>query len=229
MLLTGSLTDCHIWFNFFHRALFFKSFFAQEFGAHVVFAIMAHMTFLREGTTTTGQLRALHFAEEARKMVDYCLAANDRDPTLAQTALLLVAFEFQPHMQQNLARATAAFGFMETCARTCLPYWAQAATDRGPTSANSPAAIRREEMRQMCWALSHLAANSAIWRHLVGQPPLCLSSADPVKVWTATLKAEADLRASSWRSSLHSFLMPIERYPNFMLGRSTVLQCVYGK
>lgn len=184
--LTTSLTDCHIWFNFFHRGLFFQSFFGGELGAHVVFGVMAHMTLLRAGMTKTGQLRALHFAEEARRMVNYCLTANNRDPTLAQTALLLVAFEFLPHIHQNLARTTAALGFMEACARSCLPYWSTSAdssavTDRSAAAART-SSIRREEMRQMCWTLSHLAASSTIWRHLVAQPPLYLSSADHVKV-----------------------------------------------
>lgn len=184
--LTSSLKDCDIWFNFFHRGLFFKSFFAQDMGAHVVYGVMAHMTFLREGHTEGGRKRALSFAEEAHRQVTYCLTAGYYEPTLAQTALLLVAFEFQPHTWQNLSRVASALGFMEGCAKACLSYWsAPTATDL-PTTAAVTSGIRREEMRQMCWTLSHLAANSTIWRHLVCQPPLCLASADPAKVrWIA--------------------------------------------
>lgn len=151
-------------------------------GAHVVYGVMAHMTFLREGHTEEGRKRALAFAGEAHRMVTYCITASYYEPTLAQTALLLVAFEFQPHTWQNLSRVASALGFMEGCAKACLPYWSTPTTmDLAPTAA-AISGIRREEMRQMCWTLSHLAANSTIWRHLVRQPPLCLASADPAKV-----------------------------------------------
>ncbi|GMK55239.1 hypothetical protein CspeluHIS016_0202950 [Cutaneotrichosporon spelunceum] len=175
------LKDCDIWFNFFHRGLFFESFFARDMGAHVVYAILAHMTFLGEGQTEAGSKRALCFAEEARSLVTYCLTAGYFEPTLVQTALLLVAFEFQPHTWQNLGRVASALGFLEGCAKACLPCWSAPTTTDLPPQTALTSGIRREEMRQMCWTLSHLAANSTIWRHLVGQPPLSLASADPAK------------------------------------------------
>lgn len=229
--LTLSLTDCHIWFNFFHRGLFFKSFFTQEMGAHVVYAIMSHMIFLREGNTKTGQVRARHFAEEAGRMIEYCLNHNHPEPTLAQTALLLVAFEFQPHIQQNLSHATTALGFMEACARTCLPYWSSSrdssATKKKPwLAAETTSGIRQEEMRQMCWTLSHLAANSTIWRHFVGQPPLCLSSADPAKASSYRLSLE--LIPSSPNYSHPTSSTPIARPQSCTAGRSTALQYASG-
>jgi hypothetical protein len=143
-------------------------------------------------------------------MVTYCLTANYYEPTLAQTALLLVAFEFQPHTWQNLSRVASALGFMEGCAKACLPYWsAPTTTDLTPTAAVI-SGIRREEMRQMCWTLSHLAANSTIWRHLVRQPPLCLASADPAKVRSIGVST-LELTISLPSSSLPTSLMPIAR------------------
>ncbi|BEJ16347.1 hypothetical protein CspHIS471_0509520 [Cutaneotrichosporon sp. HIS471] len=186
------LKDCDIWFSFFHRGLFFKSFFAQDMGAHVVYAVLAHMTFLGEGHTEAGRKRALCFAEEARSMVAHCLTAGYYEPTLVQTALLLVAFEFQPHTWQNLGRVASALGFMEGCAKACLPYWSGPTTTDLPPQAALTSGIRKEEMRQMCWTLSHLAANSTIWRHLVGQPPLSLASADPEKGRSILVTADAD-------------------------------------
>ncbi|KLT45424.1 hypothetical protein CC85DRAFT_134362 [Cutaneotrichosporon oleaginosum] len=180
-LCDNFLKDCDIWFNFFHRGLFFKSFFAQDMGAHIVYGVMAHMMLLREGHTEDGRKRALSFATEAHRMVTYSLTAGYYEPSLAQTALLLVAFEFQPHAWQNPSRVVSALGFMEGCAKTCLPYWSAPATAHLTPTAAAICAIRREEMRQMCWTLSHLAANSTIWRHLARQPPLCLASADPAK------------------------------------------------
>jgi len=178
-------------FNFFHRARFFQAFFGRTIGPHVVFAILAHTTFLRNGTSRTGQLRALHFAEEARKMLDYCLDIGLQDATLVQTALLLVAFEFQPHIHQNLARATAALGYMETCSRVCAAVWGaqKAGASRSgdkPTTHDDPFSstitICHEELGRMCCALSQLAANSTVWRHLSDQPALELPTADPTKV-----------------------------------------------
>lgn len=129
---------------------------------------MAHATFLKE-RTRAGQLRSLQFAEHARKMLDVSLELGDTHPSLSQTAVLLAALEFQPHIHRNLARATAALGYIETCAKVC----------RQPQTTYST--IRREEMRKMCWTLTHLAANVTIWRHLTNRPVLGLSSADPAK------------------------------------------------
>lgn len=73
-----SLSDSNLWHNFFHRSLFFKEFFSKSLAPHIVFAILAHTTFLQAGKTRTGQLRALQFAEEARKMLDHCLESGPK-------------------------------------------------------------------------------------------------------------------------------------------------------
>lgn len=88
-------------------------------------------------------------------MLDYCLDIGLQDSTLVQTALLLVAFEFQPHIHQNLARATAALGYMETCSRVCATVWAQSGLtsrkDSAPHQKASSATqtICHEELRRM--------------------------------------------------------------------------------
>jgi hypothetical protein len=126
-------------------------------------------------------------------MLDYCLDIGLQDSTLMHTALLLVAFEFQPHIHQNLARATAALGYMETCARVCSSAWAQNASRpmtepwsdaRGLEDPSATHTIKQEELRRMCWTLSQMAAYSPLWRHLSDQQSLQLPTADPTKVST---------------------------------------------
>lgn len=185
-----SLSDSNLWHNFFHRSLFFKEFFSKSLAPHIVFAILAHTTFLQAGKTRTGQVRALQFAEEARKMLDHCLESGPKEPNLAQTALLLVAFEFQPHIHQNIARATAALSYMETCAQACLNSWprhlkmplGQVVNDSQNARSTSITAIRQEELRRMSWTLSQLATSSTIWRLLGDKSVINLASADPTRV-----------------------------------------------
>lgn len=180
--LTFSLKETAPFCNSFHRGRFFQAYFARALGPHAVFAILAHTTLLQDGTSRIGQLRALHFADEARKMIDYCLDIGLQDATMVQTALLLVALEFQPHIHQNMTRASAALSYMETCIRFCAKLWPMATSDAEPATAAPTHAIRQEELLRMCWALSQLAASCTVWRLLSDQPVLDIPTADPTKV-----------------------------------------------
>ncbi|KAL1411432.1 hypothetical protein Q8F55_002388 [Vanrija albida] len=192
------LENRNLWFNFFHQGLFFEAFFSRQLGPHVILAILAHTTFIQDGRTRVGQLRALHYAEQASKAIDQYLMEGYRDPALAQAALLLVAFEFQPHAHQNLARAAAAMGLMDTCAKACITIWEagdlarprQSAIhwplelERGQSTEQgtvAPLSIRQQEILRMRWTLSQLAADACVWRRMMGQPPLDMISADPTK------------------------------------------------
>lgn len=210
-LTTCSLENRNLWFNFFHQGLFFEGFFSRQLGPPVVLAILSHTTFIQDGCTREGQLRALHYAEQARKAIDEYLVQGYRDPGLAQAALLLVAFEFQPHGHQNLARAAAAMGLMDTCAQACITFWDEGDLARVRASKFhhhlgrrpsvepekvTPLSIRQQEVLRMRWTLSQLAANACVWRQLTGQPPLDMISADPTKVIeTPAARSCADSRA----------------------------------
>lgn len=180
------MSDTSLWYNFFHRGLFLQSLFTRTLAPHTVCAVLAHTTLLKDGHTRTGQLRALHFAAEARTMLSICLNRRVIDPSMVQTSVLLVAFEFQPHIRQNLARATAALAFSETCATVARDSWGRHLKRPVSSVAGSPnedvSAIRQEELRQMCWTLSQLSTSMTIWRLLTGQPPINLATADPTRV-----------------------------------------------
>ncbi|WOO81162.1 uncharacterized protein LOC62_03G004693 [Vanrija pseudolonga] len=203
------LENRNLWFNFFYQGLFFEGFFSRQLGPPVVLAILSHTTFIQDGRTREGQLRALHYAEQASKAIDQYLVQGYRDPGLAQAALLLVAFEFQPHGHQNHARAAAAMGLMDTCAQACITFWDEGDLARvRPSKFHhpqgrqpsvepekiTPLSIRQQEVLRMRWTLSQLAANACVWRQLTGQPPLDMISADPTKfdmLFPVKMKGEA--------------------------------------
>jgi hypothetical protein len=88
-----SFASPHIWFTFIHKGLFFRSVFNLDAtsprAVHIVLAVLAHITFAREGRTQAGQLRAIRFAETSRSIIDHALTSGSKDPTLAQAALLI--------------------------------------------------------------------------------------------------------------------------------------------
>lgn len=124
-------------------------------------AVLAHTTLFTEGSGKRGQLRALYFAQEARRQIDASLTAGARGVALVQTSVLLAAFEFQPHVHQNLSRAIAAWSFVESCATTCIPESAPEADAGGEAAAT--AAVEAAEMRRLDWTFSQLSASLTIW------------------------------------------------------------------
>lgn len=152
-----------LWFNFFHQGLFFRNLIAQRTPPHVLCAVLAHTTLFTEGETKRGQLRALHFAHEARRQIDACLTAGARDIALVQTSVLLAAFEFQPHLQQNLSRAIAAWSFVESCATRCIPETLTAPPNADGAVSGTTAAIEAAELRRLDWTFSQLSASLTIW------------------------------------------------------------------
>lgn len=138
--------------------------------------MLAHTTLFTEGESKRGQLRALYFAQEARRQIDTCLTAGGREMALVQTSVLLAAFEFQPHVSQNLSRAIAAWSFVESCATSCIPE-AQEPPEEG--AKGTTAAIEAAELRRLDWTFSQLSASLTIWDCLLdkahGQAPPSLS------------------------------------------------------
>ncbi|WVQ80932.1 hypothetical protein IAT38_003039 [Cryptococcus sp. DSM 104549] len=110
-------SDRYIWIDFLQPNLFFQSlFFRGEPGSsvfrlraapHILLAILAHVTLLREGQTLEGQHRAFMFADEALSLISYCMHAGSRDPSLFATCLILTTFESQPHVYHSLDRVTS--------------------------------------------------------------------------------------------------------------------------
>ncbi|WVQ80931.1 hypothetical protein IAT38_003038 [Cryptococcus sp. DSM 104549] len=109
-----SFSDRHIWLNFLQPDVFFHSLF---FGAtsdssifrlraapHMLLAILAHVTLLRDGHTREGQRRAFLFAAEALSLISYCMHAGSQDPSLSAAGLILTVLEIQPHVEHLLDR-----------------------------------------------------------------------------------------------------------------------------
>ncbi|RXK37089.1 hypothetical protein M231_05677 [Tremella mesenterica] len=82
--------------------------------------MLAHVTLIQEGNTLPGQLRALDFADEARRITDYCLQSGSREPAHAQAAIILGVYEMHPHSHHSAARLNAALVYMDSCLRACV-------------------------------------------------------------------------------------------------------------
>lgn len=128
---------------------------------HIVLAVLAHITFAREGRTQAGQLRAIRFAETSRSIIDHALTSGSKDPTLAQAALLLCGFECQPHILHSPSRTTGAIIFVNTIGQAC---WQtrmdgnNALVSRGPLARYPRAIIAPEEQRAQGEIAPHLRA-----------------------------------------------------------------------
>ncbi|EJT45856.1 hypothetical protein A1Q1_05662 [Trichosporon asahii var. asahii CBS 2479] len=107
--------------------------------------------------TQQDAIQAAHRDGWALLLKDYTL------PQLTQIChlfVLLAAFEFQPHVHQNLSRAIAAWSFVESCATSCIPE-SQEPPEGG--AKGTTAAIEAAEMRRLDWTFSQLSASLTIW------------------------------------------------------------------
>lgn len=165
--LTHSFVQLDLWFNFFHQGRFFANLASQRTAPHILFCVLAHVTLFTEGNAKGGQLRALYYAQEARKMIDCSLKMGCREIALVQSAVLLAAFELQPHVHQSLSRAIAAWSFVESCASICIPPFVEG--ERTSTAdLMESAAIEAAELRRLDWTFSQLSASLTIWDCLLG-------------------------------------------------------------
>lgn len=82
--------------------------------------MMAFATLCRWSREYDAQLRALRYAEEANKVIEYTLIAGSKDPTIAQAALVLVLFELLPHAMHSVARMGAAMIHLDACGMACF-------------------------------------------------------------------------------------------------------------
>jgi hypothetical protein len=160
-----SFASPHIWFTFIHKGLFFRSVFNLDAtsprAVHIVLAVLAHITFAREGRTQAGQLRAIRFAETSRSIIDHALTSGSKDPTLAQAALLLCGFECQPHILHSPSRTTGAIIFVNTIGQACWQTQMDgnnALVSRGPLAQYPRAIITPDEERAQGDIAPHLRA-----------------------------------------------------------------------
>ncbi|WVQ80933.1 hypothetical protein IAT38_003040 [Cryptococcus sp. DSM 104549] len=110
-------SDRYIWLDFLQPNVFFHSlFYGEESGSpilrlraapHILLAILAHVTLLREGQTLEGQQRAFMFVAEALSLISYCLHAGSQDPSLFAAGLILTTVESQPHAYHSPDRVTS--------------------------------------------------------------------------------------------------------------------------
>ncbi|KAL7421660.1 hypothetical protein Q5752_003429 [Cryptotrichosporon argae] len=118
-----SFDDAFGWHSFLSQTVFFHRLYSDDARApHLVFAFLAHVTFLDEGRGDIGgQTRALQYALDAHRMIAHQLVAGSKCPTLAQAALLLATFEAFPSVWYSMSRSAAAVIYADDCIRACLP------------------------------------------------------------------------------------------------------------
>jgi hypothetical protein len=69
-----------------------------------------------QGPHAIGKQNAITFADAARSMIQQSIVANKVDPTLAQAALVLMAFEFYPYPQHSQERTVSAVHLFDSIA-----------------------------------------------------------------------------------------------------------------
>jgi hypothetical protein len=103
------------WFQFFNRSLFFTTLYHDvdryEIQPALILSMLAITTLVKsahQGPHAVGKQNAVTFADAARSMIQQSIVANKVDPTLAQAALVLMAFEFYPYPQHSYDRTVSA-------------------------------------------------------------------------------------------------------------------------
>lgn len=103
------------WFQFFNRSLFFTTLYHDvdryEIQPALILSMLAITTLVKsahQGPHAVGKQNAVTFADAARSMIQQSIVANKVDPTLAQAALVLMAFEFYPYPQHSFDRTVSA-------------------------------------------------------------------------------------------------------------------------
>ncbi|KAJ9113868.1 hypothetical protein QFC19_000061 [Naganishia cerealis] len=113
------------WFQFFNRSLFFTTLYHDvdryEIQPALILSMLAITTLVKsahQGPNAVGKQNAVTFADAARAMIQQSIVANKVDPTLAQAALVLMAFEFYPYPQHSYDRTVSAVHLFDSIAHT---------------------------------------------------------------------------------------------------------------
>lgn len=111
------------WFQFLNRSLFFTTLYHDidryEIQPALILAMLAVTTLVKsanQGPHAVGKQNAITFADAARSMIQQSIVANKVDPTLAQAALVLMAFEFYPYPQHSQERTISAVHLFDSIA-----------------------------------------------------------------------------------------------------------------
>ena len=111
------------WFQFLNRSLFFTTLYHEidryEIQPALILAMLAVTTLVKsanQGPHAVGKQNAITFADAARSMIQQSIVANKVDPTLAQAALVLMAFEFYPYPQHSQERTISAVHLFDSIA-----------------------------------------------------------------------------------------------------------------
>lgn len=111
------------WFQFLNRSLFFTTLYHDvdryEIQPALILSMLAITTLVKsanQGPFAVGKQNAVTFADAARSMIQQSIVANKVDPTLAQAALVLMAFEFYPYPQHSQERSISAVHLFDSIA-----------------------------------------------------------------------------------------------------------------
>ncbi|KAJ9101792.1 hypothetical protein QFC21_003131 [Naganishia friedmannii] len=111
------------WFQYFNRSLFFATLYHEvdryEIQPALILSMLAITTLVKsahQGPSAVGKQNAVTFADAARAMIQQSIVANKVDPTLAQAALVLMAFEFYPYPQHSFDRTVSAIHLFDSIA-----------------------------------------------------------------------------------------------------------------
>jgi hypothetical protein len=111
------------WFQYFNRSLFFATLYHEvdryEIQPALILSMLAITTLVKsahQGPNAVGKQNAVTFADAARAMIQQSIVANKVDPTLAQAALVLMAFEFYPYPQHSFDRTVSAIHLFDSIA-----------------------------------------------------------------------------------------------------------------
>jgi len=195
-----------------------------------MFSITTLAKSTREGPDGPGRKRALMYAEAGQSMLQQSIISQSMDPTMAQAALILAAFEAYPHGNHASHRFANALQNLDTIIQAFqllaldvnderasifipgqIPLLANDSddvlsvrpikADTSPTDSSSkgqalakwapepawplqwtPAEIRQDELRRMCWIASSMAGHLSQFRSMTGQRPIDFYMAKPENV-----------------------------------------------
>ena len=195
-----------------------------------MFSITTLAKSTREGPDGPGRKRALMYAEAGQSMLQQSIISQSMDPTMAQAALILAAFEAYPHSDHASHRFANALQNLDTIIQAFqllaldvnderasifipgqIPLLANDSddvlsvrpikADTSPTDSSSrgqalakwapepawplqwtPAEIRQDELRRMCWIASSMAGHLSQFRSMTGQRPIDFYMAKPENV-----------------------------------------------
>jgi hypothetical protein len=109
------------WFSFFHKSLFLAQLHHPEERLRIqpslILAMFSITTLAKSGREEPGgpdRKRALVYADAAQSMLQQSIISQSMDPTMAQAALILTAFEAYPHTHHASHRFANALQNLDT-------------------------------------------------------------------------------------------------------------------